>query len=955
MKSGIWAVLAAAALAVSAWAVEPVAEWTMWNSSNVVKNAGTGGEAGNLTLSEGVAFSDDVHVGNTGGTALRISGEDPTAAAETEASFDPLAGVEKFTIMAWVRRESEDASANQSARILADHDGSNGVEFRFGGAPGYLMLKVNGEEVWTTEGIIMPNNGTWRHVAVVYDSTRPATNAATRNVHFYIDGIQKGYGNSLDGIPGENSSAVAIGNASASRSSASQLVGSIDDVFVFADWAPEPSGNGNLNLAIRDWMLIDDSTRIPEDEPEPEPEPEEDWTVPPVMVGDVIAQKWGEERNYEELADGLIFVNAETGDLWYANEENPHGRAICVCKPFPDWHRFKDTVWFLGHVLQLNDHYSMQAEAHTLSIRYGGEAVWRILGDEGGDLAGILTVEIEDENHLLIQANATGTNVVLQVCTNLMEATPWKPAENAVIYTQTDAATTWRATLLDIDGFSGVELYRVLNGNNPRPAGVYCERPLRANRGIVVPDGQSISMGGVERYEWPDTSGIASNRLAIGAVATNLATHAARTDNPHGVTAAQIGALTAETDAAALEALGTHEADTNNPHAVTAEQAGAIPAWPAWYQFGTNGVVPDSYRESEGLFRVDGGTMLNVSNGLPLVVRNSGGPTPNDLAYLDLESANAHVQMQSGKGVKMYARQSGHGLTMTNSADNVFPVTWNGVTKNGWDDIVAWLLPATWGEDWEIAQTNGFAVHGGDWEPIGVYTNANGSKHAKFGYNADVVAIGYDAGTIDIGSNADTVSIGGSALKLDIGKGFNSTNFHIYKHPKFPDGLTSSNVVAGSVTAGSLTVGEGTCTNLAELASTGSVFAVSGRVSAIEGDYVKAADIADFATNGAVASLERRLETLERDTRIVLGTNDTVTAKDGLLWLDTSSLTNGQTMTLTLTDMDAASQTVVVRRIGDTGGADIVHGTNTYSLMYNGDGATFDWVKTTTNWYWRTF
>jgi len=58
-------------------------------------------------------------------------------------------------------------------------------------------------------------------------------------------------------------------------------------------------------------------------------------------------------------------------------------------------------------------------------------------------------------------------------------------------------------------------------------------------------------------------------------------------------------------------------------------------------------------------------------------------------------------------------------------------------------------------------------------------------------------------------------------------------------------------------------------------------------------------------------------------------------------------------MTLTLPDMDVDAHTLVIRRIGDTGGADIAHGTNTYSLLYDGDGATFDWVKARTNWYWR--
>jgi hypothetical protein len=80
-----------------------------------------------------------------------------------------------------------------------------------------------------------------------------------------------------------------------------------------------------------------------------------------------------------------------------------------------------------------------------------------------------------------------------------------------------------------------------------------------------------------------------SDSIALG----QLTTHTNRTDNPHTVTAAQIGAvattdtngwtvsaheawLTAETDATALGALTTHTNRTDNPHVVTAAQLGAV-------------------------------------------------------------------------------------------------------------------------------------------------------------------------------------------------------------------------------------------------------------------------------------------------------------------------------------------------------------------------------------------
>lgn len=64
-------------------------------------------------------------------------------------------------------------------------------------------------------------------------------------------------------------------------------------------------------------------------------------------------------------------------------------------------------------------------------------------------------------------------------------------------------------------------------------------------------------------------AGLAS---ATSAVATSLATHAARTDNPHAVTAAQVGAYTSgQTDTA----IAAHAGRTDNPHATTAAQVGA--------------------------------------------------------------------------------------------------------------------------------------------------------------------------------------------------------------------------------------------------------------------------------------------------------------------------------------------------------------------------------------------
>ena len=67
-------------------------------------------------------------------------------------------------------------------------------------------------------------------------------------------------------------------------------------------------------------------------------------------------------------------------------------------------------------------------------------------------------------------------------------------------------------------------------------------------------------------------TGVQSNAIAAAAA------HINRTDNPHSVTAAQIGALTDELDPVANAALAAHTNRTDNPHGVTAAQVGAITA-----------------------------------------------------------------------------------------------------------------------------------------------------------------------------------------------------------------------------------------------------------------------------------------------------------------------------------------------------------------------------------------
>jgi len=84
---------------------------------------------------------------------------------------------------------------------------------------------------------------------------------------------------------------------------------------------------------------------------------------------------------------------------------------------------------------------------------------------------------------------------------------------------------------------------------------------------------------GVVLGQIPDGS-ITSEKLS-GGVNTTLATsttHVGRTDNPHSVTAAQIGADPSGSAATVQASLNAHTGRTDNPHGVTAAQIGAATA-----------------------------------------------------------------------------------------------------------------------------------------------------------------------------------------------------------------------------------------------------------------------------------------------------------------------------------------------------------------------------------------
>ena len=131
---------------------------------------------------------------------------------------------------------------------------------------------------------------------------------------------------------------------------------------------------------------------------------------------------------------------------------------------------------------------------------------------------------------------------------------------------------------------------------------------------------------------------------SAAAVQTKLDTHTANRNNPHQVTAEQIGADARGSAAAVQTKLDTHTANKNNPHQVTAEQIGAL-----------SGIVPLT---NGGTGATDGATGLKnlFAAGTTVLSSNQYGDTLPDastvgqLFFKKGESVAKPVTMDSTDG-----------------------------------------------------------------------------------------------------------------------------------------------------------------------------------------------------------------------------------------------------------------------------------------------------------------
>jgi len=84
--------------------------------------------------------------------------------------------------------------------------------------------------------------------------------------------------------------------------------------------------------------------------------------------------------------------------------------------------------------------------------------------------------------------------------------------------------------------------------------------------------------------------------------------------------------------------------------------------------------------------------------------------------------------------------------------------------------------------------------------------------------------------------------------------------------------------------------------------------------------------------------------------RVVTTSSTTATIDDKFIWFDSDTANRTQTLTLH-SNTNEPCQSIVVYHLGSTYPANVVHGTNTYTLSGDGESMVFDWLAYRTNWY----
>lgn len=182
---------------------------------------------------------------------------------------------------------------------------------------------------------------------------------------------------------------------------------------------------------------------------------------------------------------------------------------------------------------------------------------------------------------------------------------------------------------------------------------------------IYVPSALEERLSGIFTIDQGARDEIEVVGESVESVQSNLTAHADNTDNPHGVTAGQIGALTAETDEAALSAVAGVESNLQDlaetVGGITAESLGALTAEADEAALSAVAAVSGRVDTVEGWgdhaeagYLADapgtGGPYARQSNGWVAVTVGSGGLSLEELQALFVAASNENFTIENGTG-----------------------------------------------------------------------------------------------------------------------------------------------------------------------------------------------------------------------------------------------------------------------------------------------------------------
>lgn len=388
----------------------------------------------------------------------------------------------------------------------------------------------------------------------------------------------------------------------------------------------------------------------------------------PVPLTNVVVTVYGEESHAIVHARGELFLFEEDGSatLWYGDGETPGGRPVDTHLPISDVYHWEDDVHANSHSLVLNPEFDIRATANSLDIRFEGSTVLRIVGNTNGCYVPYsYSYQPEGSTFAISSALVEDAALTLLYSTNLTSVPNFRevPDELATVTTN-NGVVSWVVSADALMAPSGANICMFsVRASTSFSTGIYATAPIVAEQGI--------EMSGERWDAWPDIGVIATKAAdaAVATVASDLATHTSAT-NPHGITAAGIGALNASwTNNAVLTnltigtrgvgSIGKNSLASGTDNIASGENSQAL---------GYKTKATMTYAHSEGYQNVASGLGAHAEGGF---YESSSGTLWTNLASGSASHAEGARTIASGRAA--------HASGVDSKASHNYSFSWSGV------------------------------------------------------------------------------------------------------------------------------------------------------------------------------------------------------------------------------------------------------------------------------------